>query len=107
MALTLNTQLCGDAVVFHCQGRIVFGDEAAVFRERVMSMITATAKIVVDLEGVDYIDARGLGVLVELFVSAKNRGGQIKLVSPRERVKDVLCCTKLNTVFRLYQRCDD
>lgn len=107
MALTLQGQISGDVVIVRCHGRIVFGDEGAVFRERVRSMLIGTPKIVVDLSGVDYIDSGGLGILVGLLTSAKKRGGEIKLVSPSQRVQDVLCSTKLNTVFRVYQSDDE
>ncbi len=90
MALRIQTQISGDVFIFLCDGRIVFGDEGAVLRERIGNMLPATPKIVVNLSGVDYIDSGGLGILVGLLVSARNRGGELKLVSPRKRVKDPL-----------------
>jgi anti-sigma B factor antagonist len=107
MALRMATQIQGNVVVLRCRGRIVFGDEGAVFRERVSSELTGTAKIVIDLSSVDYIDSGGLGILVALHIAAKNRGGDIKLVSPGQRVQRVLGETKLNTVFSIYETVDD
>ena len=57
MALRVQTQISGDVFIFLCDGRIVFGDEGAVLRERIRSMLPATPKIVVNLNGVDYIDS--------------------------------------------------
>jgi len=107
MALTVTTQISGDVVVFRCCGRIVFGDEGAVLRERVRSALTGTPKVVIDLGSVDYIDSGGLGILVGLHITAKNRGGDIKLVSPSQRVQHVLSHTKLNTVFSIYRTLDE
>src|SRR6266849_3408292 len=90
MALRIQTQISGDVFILLCDGRIVFGDEGAVLRERIGNMLPGTPKIVVNLSGVDYIDSGGLGILVGLLVSARNRGGELKLVSPRKRVKDLL-----------------
>jgi anti-sigma B factor antagonist len=84
MALRVQTQITGDVFIFLCNGRIVFGDEGAALRERVGNMLPGTPKIVVNLKGVDYIDSGGLGILVGLLVSARNRGGELKLVSPRK-----------------------
>jgi len=56
---------------------------------------------------VDYIDSGGLGLLVGLFVSAKNRGGELKLVSPKKRITDVLRRTNLDTIFRVYGNDDE
>jgi len=70
-------------------------------------MLSGTPKIVVNLVGVDYIDSGGLGLLVGLFVSAKNRGGELKLVSPKKRITDVLRRTNLDTIFRVYGNDDE
>jgi anti-sigma B factor antagonist len=103
MTLGLESHVSGDTVILRCYGRIVFGDEGAAFRERVKHMLIGTPKVVVDLTNVDYIDSTGLGILVELLTSARGKGGEIKLVSPSERVQQVLYHTKLNTAFRIYK----
>ncbi len=108
MALTLTGDISGDLVVFRCRGRIVVGDEGAMFRERIRSMFTAvTPKIVIDLCDVDYMDSGGVGILVGLWMSVRNRGGDIKLVAPSKRVLEVLDHTKLNTVLPIYDTYDE
>ena len=102
MALKVQTQISGDVFIFLCDGRIVFGDEGAVLRERIGNMLPGTPKIVVNLNGVDYIDSGGLGILVGLLVSARNRGGGLKLVSPKQRIKELLRRTSLDKIFRVY-----
>ena len=72
-------------------------------RERVVNMLIGAPRIVVNLSEVDHIDSGGLGILVGLVIAARNRGGDLKLVSPCERVRDVLRSTKLDTIFRAYQ----
>ncbi len=66
-----------------------------------------TPKIVIDLSSVEYIDSGGLGILVGLHVSAKHRGGDLKLVSPSQRVQEVLGRTKLNSIFSIYKAVDE
>jgi anti-sigma B factor antagonist len=107
MALKIHTQIAGEVVILYCDGRIMFGDEGAVLRERVGSMLTGTPKIVLNLQGVDHVDSGGLGILVGLAISARNRGGELKLVSPRGHVKDVLRRTHVDTLFRVYSDNDE
>jgi len=107
MALRVQTQISGDVFIFLCDGRIVYGDEGAALRERVGNTLPGTPRIVLNLNGVDYIDSGGLGILVGLLVSARNRGGELKLVSPRKRVKDVLRRTNLDTIFGVYENNDE
>jgi anti-sigma B factor antagonist len=80
----------------------VFGDEGAALRERGRNILAGTAKVVVNLNGVDYIDSGGLGILIGLLVSARNRGGELKLVSPNQRIKELLRRTSLDNIFRVY-----
>ena len=107
MALRVQTQVSGDVFILCCEGRIVFGDEGAALRERIRNMFSGTPKIVVNLQGVDHIDSGGLGILVGLFISATNRGGELKLVAPNQHVTDVLRRTNLHTIFSVYGNDDE
>jgi anti-sigma B factor antagonist len=102
MVLRVQTQISGHVIILNCEGRIVFGDEGAALHERIRNLLTGTPQIVIDLRRVDHIDSGGIGVLVGLFVAARNRGGELKLVSPSKHVYDTLRRTSLDTVFRVY-----
>ena len=106
MVLRVEIEVSGDVFILRCNGRIVYGDECAILRERVVNMLAGTPKIIVDLKGVDYVDSEGLGMLVGLLVAAKNRGGELKLASPRKRVRDLLQRTNLDGVFSVYENND-
>jgi len=102
MALKLTNHDAGDVIVVTCNGRIVFGEEAADLRDVVKSLLQRSSQIVIDLSGVSYIDSGGLGTLVGLYTSARNQGGEIKLANLTQRVHDQLQITKLITVFECY-----
>jgi anti-sigma B factor antagonist len=103
MALRIQTHTSGKVFIVRCDGRIVFGDEGAALRERVGGMLSGSPRIVINLKGVHYIDSGGLGILVGLYIGARNRGGELKLVDPSQRVRDLLRHTKLDTVISLYR----
>lgn len=101
-SLSVHTRVCGNAFIVLCKGRLVFGDECAVLRDRVSSMLLGSPNIVVNLREVDYIDSGGVGILIRLLVSARNRGGDLKLVAPNQHVTNVLRRTNLHTMIELY-----
>lgn len=103
MALRMETRVSGGVIILHCVGRIVFGDEAAAFRARIKNILLGTRHIVINLDGIEYIDSAGLGTLVGLLASTRNQHGEIKLVRPTRRVIDLLKQTRLNTVFHSYE----
>ena len=103
MPLQMETHISGEVLILHCTGRLVYGDETAAFRDRVKQMLLGTNQIVVNLSGIEYVDSAGLGTLVGLLASTRNRHGEIKLVRPTKRVTDLLRQTRLNTVFHCYE----
>ena len=52
MTLKLETHISGDVIILYCEGRLVFGDETAAFRERINNILLGTQRIVVRLGGV-------------------------------------------------------
>ena len=103
----METDISGDVVILHCAGRLVFGDETAAFRERIRNILLGTQQIVVNLSGMEYIDSGGLGTLVGMLASTRNRHGEIKLVRPNRRVVELLQRTRLNTIFKSYESDDE
>src|SRR5439155_20107389 len=103
MALGIQARVSGEVLIVRCDGGIVFGDEGAALRERVRQMLSGSPRIVVNLNGVHYVDSGGLGILVGLSVSARNRGGELKLASPSQRVSDLLRRTRLEGIISVYR----
>jgi len=59
--------------------------------------------ILLNLEGVASIDARGLGELVSTYVVVTKSGGQFKLLNLRQMPRELMTTTKLLTVFDVYE----
>jgi len=69
--------------------------------------MTTSRQIVLDLGHVTYIDSSGLGVLVALYTSARNAGGNIKLANLNSRSRELLQVTRLYTVFETYDSAEE
>lgn len=102
MSLKISARTIDGVRIFDCSGRIVFGDEASQLREVIKKELAENNKIVLNLANVSYIDSGGIGTMVSLFTSARNAGGDIKLMNLTKRVGDLLQITKLITVFESY-----
>jgi anti-sigma B factor antagonist len=102
MSLKISNKQIEGVTVVYCNGRIVFGEEAANLREQVKNLLTTQKHIVLNLGGVSYIDSGGLGTLVGLYTSARAAGGDIRLANLTQRVGDQLQITKLVTVFDVH-----
>src|ERR1700684_303775 len=71
LKLSLETRNRGDVMIVHCQGRIVFRDEASLFSHVVGEALHHGGRVVLDLSGVTSIDSAGIGELVFLYNQAQ------------------------------------
>lgn len=72
-------------------------------RERLVEMVSqGHRQVVVDLEGVDFLDSTGLGVLVGGLKRLRSHEGDLTLVCTQRRILKVFEITGLTKVFRLY-----
>lgn len=98
--LRIVTEHLADATILRCFGRVVAGVEAESLKDAVASEAEKRL-VVVDLAGVDAIDARGLGLLVFLQTLGYALGFDLQFKNPVPRVRDVLDMTRLNSVLEI------
>jgi anti-sigma B factor antagonist len=60
----------------------------------------------VDLDGLDFIDSSGLGVLLGGLKRVRGTGGELALICSSEHLLKVLRITGLNSVFPIYVSVD-
>jgi anti-sigma B factor antagonist len=102
LKLSLETRHLGDVMVVHCEGRIVYRDEAAALGRVVTEALKNTREVVVDLEGVHRIDSAGLGELARIRNAAQTSGGKLKLAGLNPRVMQLLRLTNLSSAFEIH-----
>jgi len=98
--LKLNVEKSADITVLHLEGRIVNGVEAAMLRRSVLSLENSRT-IVLDLAKVSGIDARGLGVLLELREWTETRKIKFTLTNVSKLLRQVFEITCLDAVFEI------
>jgi anti-sigma B factor antagonist len=64
-------------------------------------------RMLLNMSQVDYIDSSGIGTLVEIFRRLNSQDGELMLVAPSKRVRDVLDITRLLEFFRILDSEDD
>jgi len=107
LKLTLETRNRGDVIIVHCQGRIVYRDEAAALSRLVGEILDNGGKVVLDLTGVSSIDSAGIGELVFLHTWARSRNADLKCASPSPLVRELLDLTNLNSVLEIHPSMDE
>lgn len=84
--------------------KLRFGRSSVALANAVASLMASGQKnILLNLDGVSSISAKGLGDLVSTFVVIKNGGGQFKLFNLSPTVRQLMRATNLFAVFGLYE----
>ena len=97
--LKVHAKRLGSVAILSLQGRIVNG-EATALRKAVDSELDVSV-LVLDLARVSTIDARGLGVMLELREQTQSKGIEFRLINVTKFVRRVLEITRLNSVFQV------
>lgn len=103
MALVINEREVEGILILDLQGRLVAGEAAGALRERGNNAATGESRnLILNMQGVDYIDSSGLGTLVAAHSTLAKAGGAMALMSLSKRSAELLILTKLATVFRIF-----
>ena len=103
MSFSLNTRKAGDVVIVDMSGRLSIGEAVLLLRNTVRRFIEdGSLKFILNLGAVSHIDSAGLGELITIYTSIRNRKGDVKLLNLDKKAKDLLQMTKLLTVFDTY-----
>ena len=90
----------GEVAVIDFSGGITLGQGTSTLRTMVRELVgKGHRKILLNLGEVSYIDSAGLGELVAAYAAVQKATGELKLVQPNARVRDLIQITRLYTVF--------
>jgi anti-sigma B factor antagonist len=106
LKLSLETRNRGDVIIVHCQGRIVYRDEAASLSRVVGEAMEQARKLVLDLSGVSSIDSAGIGELALLQSWARGQNVSLKCAAPTPLVRSLLDLTNLDSVLEVHPSLD-
>ena len=97
--LKVHTKNLDTVTVLCLQGQIVNG-ETEVLRRAVHSVSESTA-VILDLARVTTVDARGLGVMLELRQQLADKGIRLKLINLSSPISRVMEITHLDSFFQI------
>ncbi|MGB7189715.1 MAG: STAS domain-containing protein [Acidobacteriaceae bacterium] len=100
MSMKVSTRQVDGVTILDLSGRITLGEGSVQLRDAVRDLLAKGQKqILLNLGDVNYIDSSGIGELVSAYTTARNQGGELKLLNLTKKVHDLLQITKLYTVF--------
>jgi len=78
------------------------------FKEKMSELVDkGYVNLIIDLTQTNFIDSSGLGALVGKISTCRKNNGDIRLISPTQRVVEILQITNLDKILKIYKSIDD
>ncbi len=106
MDLSLETHVVDGATVVAVAGEIdVY--TAPKLRDKLTELVSGgDYRLIIDMQGVEFLDSTGLGVLVGGLKKVRVHGGSLELVCSQERLLKIFRITGLAKVFVIHPDAD-
>jgi anti-sigma B factor antagonist len=101
--LYINERRIEDVTVLDLKGRVRITGRARGLHNSIRSLVEAgKTRILLNLSQVTPMDSSGLDELVASCVTARNQGGEIKLLHLTEQMREVVTTANLSAFFDIY-----
>ena len=99
--MQIDERAAGEVTILDLKGKMTLGEGDELLKDKINSLVLqGRKKLILNLEGVPYIDS--LGEIVRTYTTVSRQGGSLKLLNLTKRITDLLSITKLLTVFETY-----
>ncbi|HEX2341038.1 MAG TPA: STAS domain-containing protein [Vicinamibacterales bacterium] len=102
--MQIEERVVDNVTILDLKGKMTLGEGDELLKEKINALLGQNKKhLLLNLEGVPYIDSAGLGEIVRTYTTVSRQGGKLKLVNLTKRITDLLSITKLLTVFETFE----
>jgi anti-sigma B factor antagonist len=104
VALILNTRQVNGHIIVEATGKLEFGESCLQLRELAKRLTHEGGRFfVLDLSEVSSIDSAGLGLLLSIYATIRNHGGELKLLNVSKHIREMLRVMGLIHVFQMFE----
>jgi anti-anti-sigma factor len=101
--LAIGKRTAGEVPVAVLLGRITLGESSRALGRCVGQYAAQRHKsVLLDMNGVSFVDSSGLGALVAAYNALKNSGGTLSLIRVPDRILELLELSRLRGVLPVY-----
>ena len=106
--MRFKDKIYGDVGVLSLKGKLMGVPETDDLHDEVRALLgEGIKKIVLDLDGVKWINSLGIGAIMRSHTTVSNAGGKFCLTHIADKVQSVLVVTQLINIFDTYDTRDE
>jgi anti-anti-sigma factor len=104
--MDIQVESRGDRRVVHIEGKVTF-EYCPVLQNRMDSLLAEGARqIVIDFKDVPFIDSSGVGEVLRLFKRMRELGGEVVLMNPNQKLRDLFSMYRFEQFMKIRQAGD-
>ena len=104
MGLQISIRESGDVTILDLRGRSTIDGESELLDNRLRKLIANGARrVLLNLTDLTQVDSSGVSVIIDCYVSLRDQGGDLKLLCPRGRVREVLRVLRLLEIIPYFE----
>jgi len=105
VSLQISIRESGDVAVVELRGRSTLNDgESELLSSRLQKLIASGMRnLLLNLKELTHVDSSAIGIIVGTYVSLRRVGGDLKLLSPCDRVLNVLIVFRLQNIISRFE----
>lgn len=100
--MDLQIQALEDVTVLTIKGSIDTYTVRGLYQQLDLAVATRSAKLVLNLADVDFMDSSGLAALVQGMKKCRDRGGDLHLCNLQQPVRMILELTRLDKAMEIF-----
>jgi anti-anti-sigma factor len=104
VGLQISIRESGDVTILDLRGRSTIDGESELLDNHLRKLIAnGVRRVLLNLTDLTQADSSGVGVIIDTYVSLKDQGGDLKLLCPRGRVREVLRVLRLLEIIPYFE----
>jgi len=104
--MEIQVESSGNRRIVHIKGKITF-EYCPVLQSRLDSVVDeGVREIVIDFKEVPFIDSSGVGEVLRLFKRMRESGGEVILMNPNQKLRDLFSMYRFEQFMKIRQDSD-
>jgi anti-anti-sigma factor len=105
VGLEISIRKSDDVTIVDLRGSSTLNDGESELLSSHLKKLLASGmhRLLLNLRELTYVDSSGIGILVATYASLRRQGGDLKLLSPTDRVRKVLTLFRLQNIIPSFE----
>lgn len=103
--MEIGHKFIDDIMIINLFGEL-YSEKTTFLEFKLNNLVNQAEKFILNFEDLEYIDSKGLGIIIKVYQSVCDKKGNLVIASPYGKVKKVLQLTKFERFIKIFDSLD-